>query len=208
MKETLMDLDFFGKPGSISRIQVLKKEDDLVDCYLKYEYDVRGREKQPQIVPKRQYGKLLDNYYQDLKLWLEREYPEYIENKRKICKKKINLVHSIIDAVVSYSLALISFVLSCISSHVFGIGEVTVLGVVIFAVTGVYGTVKGKEILDYQKEQNILAFNRKYREREINLNEYNLKKAKQNQKNATRYQTISREKSNGNTLKKTKVLEK
>ena len=59
MKEMVFQIPFYGKAGSISKIETVSKEEsESVHHYLRYEYDIKGHEKQPQLVPKRQFNKL------------------------------------------------------------------------------------------------------------------------------------------------------
>ena len=83
MKEMVFQIPFYGKAGSISKVEAVSREDHI-HHYLRYEYDIKGREKQPQMVPKRQLNKLKENYFQDLREWLACNQSKYLEKKSKL----------------------------------------------------------------------------------------------------------------------------
>ncbi len=208
MKKTIHQLSFYGKAGSISRIVAELNDEDEVELYYRYEYDVKGLEKQPQIVPKRQIKKLTNNYYQDVKEWLQANYTKYLENKSKNFPKNIDLKNTTVDWGVSTLLSAIGIVLSFVSMSVVGGEWMSAVGVFIFAAPGTYAVFKLKDILDYKSNQKKENFVNEYKMKETELNEYNIVSEKKKKKNPTKYQGLSQEKNLGTTLRRTRVLEK
>ena len=210
MKEMVLQLPFYGKAGSISKIEAISKEDH-VHHYLRYEYDIKGREKQPQMVPKRQLNKLKENYFQDLREWLACNQSKYLEKKSKLYSPKNNNFKKIcMDAVLFLGVAMSGFVLACLSINAVGMGLATGFGITVFGVAGTFGIMKATEAANYKVNKKNLAFCEQYKSCEQKINEYNIERdrIKKNKNNFTKYQGIILDKSNGNTLKKTKVLEK
>lgn len=210
MKEMVLQLPFYGKAGSISKIEAISKEDH-VHHYLRYEYDIKGHEKQPQMVPKRQFNKLKENYFQDLKEWLACNQSKYLEKKSKLYSPKNNNFKKIcMDAVLFLGVAMSGFVLACLSINAVGMGLATGFGITVFGVAGTFGVMKATEAVNYKINEKNLAFCEQYKNCEQEINEYNIERdrIKKNKNNFTKYQGIILDKSNENTLKKTKVLEK
>lgn len=210
MKEMVLQLPFYGKAGSISKIEAISKEDH-VHHYLRYEYDIKGHEKQPQMVPKRQFNKLKENYFQDLKEWLACNQSKYLEKKSKLYSPKNNNFKKIcMDAVLFLGVAMSGFVLACLSINAIGMGLATGFGITVFGVAGTFGVMKATEAVNYKINEKNLAFCEQYKNCEQKINEYNIERdrIKKNKNNFTKYQGIVLDKCNENTLKKTRVLEK
>ena len=210
MKEMVFQIPFYGKAGSISKVEAVSREDHI-HHYLRYEYDIKGHEKQPQMVPKRQFNKLKDNYFQDLKEWLACNQSKYLEKKSKLYSPKNNNFKKIcMDAVLFLGVAMSGFVLACLSINAVGMGLATGFGITVFGVAGTFGIMKATEAANYKVNKKNLAFCEQYKSCEQKINEYNIERdrIKKNKNNFTKYQGIILDKSNGNTLKKTKVLEK
>ena len=210
MKEMVLQLPFYGKAGSISKIEAISKEDH-VHHYLRYEYDVKGHEKQPQMVPKRQFNKLKENYFQDLKEWLACNQSKYLEKKSKLYSPKNNNFKKIFtDAVLFLGVAMSGFVLACLSINAVGMGLATGFGITVFGVAGTFGIMKATEAANYKVNKRNLSFCEQYKSCEQKINEYNIERdrIKKNKNNFTKYQGIMIDKSNENTLKKIRVLEK
>ena len=210
MKEMVFQIPFYGKAGSISKVEAVSREDHI-HHYLRYEYDIKGHEKQPQMVPKRQINKLKENYFQDLKEWLACNQSKYLEKKSKLYSPKNNNFKKIcMDAVLFLGVAMSGFVLACLSINAVGMGLATGFGITVFGVAGTFGIMKATEAANYKVNKKNLAFCEQYKSCEQKINEYNIERdrIKKNKNNFTKYQGIILDKSNGNTLKKTKVLEK
>ena len=210
MKEMVLQLPFYGKAGSISKIEAISKEDH-VHHYLRYEYDIKGHEKQPQMVPKRQFNKLKENYFQDLKEWLACNQSKYLEKKSKLYSPKNNNFKKIFtDAVLFLGVAMSGFVLACLSINAVGMGLATGFGITVFGVAGTFGIMKATEAANYKVNKRNLSFCEQYKSCEQKINEYNIERdrIKKNKNNFTKYQGIMIDKSNENTLKKIRVLEK
>lgn len=210
MKEMVFQIPFYGKAGSISKVEAVSREDHI-HHYLRYEYDIKGREKQPQMVPKRQLNKLKENYFQDLREWLACNQSKYLEKKSKLYSPKNNNFKKIcMDAVLFLGVAMSGFVLACLSINAVGMGLATGFGITVFGVAGTFGIMKATEAANYKVNKKNLAFCEQYKSCEQKINEYNIERdrIKKNKNNFTKYQGIILDKSNGNTLKKTKVLEK
>lgn len=210
MKEMVFQIPFYGKAGSISKVEAVSREDHI-HHYLRYEYDIKGREKQPQMVPKRQLNKLKENCFQDLREWLACNQSKYLEKKSKLYSPKNNNFKKIcMDAVLFLGVAMSGFVLACLSINAVGMGLATGFGITVFGVAGTFGIMKATEAANYKVNKKNLAFCEQYKSCEQKINEYNIERdrIKKNKNNFTKYQGIILDKSNGNTLKKTKVLEK
>ncbi len=210
MKEMVFQIPFYGKAGSISKVEAVSREDHI-HHYLRYEYDIKGREKQPQMVPKRQLNKLKENYFQDLREWLACNQSKYLEKKSKLYSPKNNNFKKIcMDAVLFLGVAMSGFVLACLSINAVGMGLATGFGITVFGVAGTFGIMKATEAANYKVNKKNLAFCEQYKSCEQKINEYNIERdrIKKNKNNFTKYQGIILDKSNENTLKKTKVLEK
>ncbi len=210
MKEMVFQIPFYGKAGSISKVEAVSREDHI-HHYLRYEYDIKGREKQPQMIPKRQFNKLKENYFQDLREWLACNQSKYLEKKSKLYSPKNNNFKKIcMDAVLFLGVAMSGFVLACLSINAIGMGLATGFGITVFGVAGTFGIMKATEAANYKVNKKNLAFCEQYKSCEQKINEYNIERdrIKKNKNNFTKYQGIILDKSNENTLKKTKVLEK
>lgn len=210
MKEMVFQIPFYGKAGSISKVEAVSREDHI-HHYLRYEYDIKGREKQPQMVPKRQFNKLKENYFQDLREWLACNQSKYLEKKSKLYSPKNNNFKKIcMDAALFLGVAMSGFVLACLSINAVGMGLATGFGITVFGVAGTFGIMKVTEAANYKVNKKNLAFCEQYKSCEQKINEYNIERdrIKKNKNNFTKYQGIILDKSNENTLKKTKVLEK
>lgn len=210
MKEMVFQIPFYGKAGSISKVEAVSREDHI-HHYLRYEYDIKGREKQPQMIPKRQFNKLKENYFQDLREWLACNQSKYLEKKSKLYSPKNNNFKKIcMDAVLFLGVAMSGFVLACLSINAIGMGLATGFGITVFGVAGTFGIMKATEAANYKVNKKNLSFCEQYKSCEQKINEYNIKRdrIKKNKNNFTKYQGIILDKSNENTLKKTRVLEK
>lgn len=210
MKEMVFQIPFYGKAGSISKVEAVLREDHI-HHYLRYEYDIKGREKQPQMVPKRQLNKLKENYFQDLREWLACNQSKYLEKKSKLYSPKNNNFKKIcMDAVLFLGVAMSGFVLACLSINAVGMGLATGFGITVFGVAGTFGIMKATEAANYKVNKKNLSFCEQYKSFEQKINEYNIERdrIKKNKNNFTKYQGIILDKSNENTLKKTRVLEK
>ena len=210
MKEMVFQIPFYGKAGSISKVEAVSREDHI-HHYLRYEYDIKGREKQPQMVPKRQLNKLKENYFQDLREWLACNQSKYLEKKSKLYSPKNNNFKKIcMDAALFLGVATSGFVLACLSINAVGMGLATGFGITVFGVAGTFGIMKATEAANYKVNKKNLAFCEQYKSCEQKINEYNIERdrIKKNKNNFTKYQGIILDNSNENTLKKTKVLEK
>lgn len=210
MKEMVFQIPFYGKAGSISKVEAVSREDHI-HHYLRYEYDIKGREKQPQMIPKRQFNKLKENYFQDLREWLACNQSKYLEKKSKLYSPKNNNFKKIcMDAVLFLGVAMSGFVLACLSINAIGMGLATGFGITVFGVAGTFGIMKATEAANYKVNKKNLSFCEQYKSCEQKINEYNIERdrIKKNKNNFTKYQGIILDKSNENTLKKTRVLEK
>lgn len=210
MKEMVFQIPFYGKAGSISKVEAVSREDHI-HHYLRYEYDIKGREKQPQMIPKRQFNKLKENYFQDLREWLACNQSKYLEKKSKLYSPKNNNFKKIcMDAVLFLGVAMSGFVLACLSINAVGMGLATGFGITVFGVAGTFGIMKATEAANYKVNKKNLSFCEQYKSCEQKINEYNIERdrIKKNKNNFTKYQGIILDKSNENTLKKTRVLEK
>lgn len=210
MKEMVFQIPFYGKAGSISKVEAVLREDHI-HHYLRYEYDIKGREKQPQMIPKRQFNKLKENYFQDLREWLACNQSKYLEKKSKLYSPKNNNFKKIcMDAVLFLGVAMSGFVLACLSINAVGMGLATGFGITVFGVAGTFGIMKATEAANYKVNKKNLSFCEQYKSCEQKINEYNIERdrIKKNKNNFTKYQGIILDKSNENTLKKTKILEK
>lgn len=210
MKEMVFQIPFYGKAGSISKVEAVSREDHI-HHYLRYEYDIKGREKQPQMIPKRQFNKLKENYFQDLREWLACNQSKYLEKKSKLYSPKNNNFKKIcMDAVLFLGVAMSGFVLACLSINAVGMGFATGFGITVFGVAGTFGIMKATEAANYKVNKKNLSFCEQYKSCEQKINEYNIERdrIKKNKNNFTKYQGIILDKSNENTLKKTRVLEK
>lgn len=210
MKEMVFQIPFYGKAGSISKVEAVLREEHI-HHYLRYEYDIKGREKQPQMVPKRQLNKLKENYFQDLREWLACNQSKYLEKKSKLYSPKNNNFKKIcMDVVLFLGVAMSGFVLACLSINAVGMGLATGFGITVFGVAGTFGIMKATEAANYKVNKKNLSFCEQYKSFEQKINEYNIERdrIKKNKNNFTKYQGIILDKSNENTLKKTRVLEK
>ena len=210
MKEMVFQIPFYGKAGSISKVEAVSREDHI-HHYLRYEYDIKGREKQPQMIPKRKFNKLKENYFQDLREWLACNQSKYLEKKSKLYSPKNNNFKKIcMDAVLFLGVAMSGFVLACLSINAVGMGLATGFGITVFGVAGTFGIMKATEAANYKVNKKNLSFCEQYKSCEQKINEYNIERdrIKKNKNNFTKYQGIILDKSNENTLKKTRVLEK
>lgn len=210
MKEMVFQIPFYGKAGSISKVEAVSREDHI-HHYLRYEYDIKGREKQPQMIPKRQFNKLKENYFQDLREWLACNQSKYLEKKSKLYSpKNTNFKKICMDAVLFLGVAMSGFVLACLSINAVGMGLATGFGITVFGVAGTFGIMKATEAANYKVNKKNLSFCEQYKSCEQKINEYNIERdrIKKNKNNFTKYQGIVLDKSNENTLKKTRVLEK
>ncbi len=205
MKEQIMSLPFYGKVGSISKIEVVSQEDEVKN-YLRYEYDANGNEKTAKIVPKRYFDKLKNNYYQDVLDYLFTNEAKFQTYQNTRLKKKINLKSLYIDLIVSSFLSCVGLGLSILSVQLAPINWVTYLSVLIFATAGTYAGVKIKEKIDYQTDQKKAQFIQHYKEYQNALNEHNMKRSQTY--TPTKYQGLSHKNNPENTLKRTRVLEK
>ena len=212
MEKIVFQLPFYGKAGSISKIETVSKEEsESVHHYLRYEYDIKGHEKQPQLVPKRQFNKLKENYFQDVKEWLACNQSKYLDRKSKVfTPKNTNLKKMIIDAIIYIGLAMSGFVLACLSISAIGMGLATGFGIAVFGISGTFGIMKATEAINYQTNEKNLSFCSQYKTFEQEVNQHNIEKdkAKKEKNKVTKYQGIILDKSNENTIKKTRVLEK
>lgn len=206
----VFQIPFYGKAGSISKVEAVSREDHI-HHYLRYEYDIKGREKQPQMIPKRQFNKLKENYFQDLREWLACNQSKYLEKKSKLYSpKNTNFKKICMDAVLFLGVAMSGFVLACLSINAVGMGLATGFGITVFGVAGTFGIMKATEAANYKVNKKNLSFCEQYKSCEQKINEYNIERdrIKKNKNNFTKYQGIVLDKSNENTLKKTRVLEK
>lgn len=205
MREQTLSLPFYGKVGSISKIEPVYQEDQLKH-YLRYEYDATGKEKTAQIVPKRQKNKIASNYYQDVKDYLLTTQSQYNTYQATRLKKKIQPKNLYLDLTISAILSCLGFGLSILSVQTASISWITYVSIMIFAAPGAYFGIKLKEAIEYTKDQKKHKFIKQYKEYQTALNEYNLSLSKRQQ--PTQYRGLAKTTTNENTLKRTRILEK
>ena len=208
MKKEILSLPFYGKVGSISKIECVYQEEGMIDHYLKYEYDVHGTEKIPQIIPKRQFNRLEESYYHDVKEYLSTNNSNYYTSKKINAKSKKQKQKLYFDTIFSLSLSLISFILSCLSVNAIGATWITALSLITFAAPGAYAIIKINEIVEDKTAKKKAISVNCYQKYQTSLNEFNIKKDKEKKATPTKYYGIGKERQLETTIQKARTLKK
>lgn len=202
MEELNLTLPFYGKAGTISRIVT----DFEGKRYLKYEYDVNGKEKKVKPIFKRKANELKENYYLDVLGYLTVNQSKASTYHNTRLKKKVNIKALYADLIIFGIISVTGLGLSLASLQMASSIWTTVVSMLIFATSGTYCGIKIMEKYRYDEDVKKGRFLSQYKNLQIELNEFQSNKSKQH--TPTMYQGLVKENSNGNTIKRTKLLEK
>ncbi len=201
MKEVLVfKLPFYQKGGTISKITKVIDSDNQIDHYKRYEYDPTGIEKEPLTNPKNRFSDIKKEYYANLREYILNKSEEFDRNKniKKPCSK--------IEIASIVTIAAICAILIYLSLNVIGGAWMFVIVTIGLGASSYWAISDIKKLNNYNDTKKFL---KEYSEIGQELNEYNIEqdKIKQKVKPANKPSTITKERNNGNTITKTRVLE-
>ena len=196
-----LSLPFYGKRGSISKIIETEKN------YSVTKYGITGKEELELVIPKKykNYVGLMQNYYQDLKCYLESTYNYYLECKNTRLKKKMNIKNIQLGTYISVA----GFALGSILMTGFLSATITetiaYIGLVIMA-SSISGFCATRNLTkEYKKDKQKAEFIEKFNTLNRSLENYYRTYGQIPEKIPTKFNGLNNDKTFGNTLEKKKV---
>ncbi len=196
-----LKLPFYGKRGTISKIIENEK------TYTVTKYGVDGKEEIKLTIPKKKknYDGLLQNYYQDMKCYLDQNYDKYFDYKSTRLKKKINMNHVSLGkyiSIISFTIGASLMFFSANSSMV----EVLSYSGLILSASSISGFCAAMNLTkeykkDTEKAKFIACFNSYSKELDSYYRSLNYTK----NHTPTEFLGIKKENTYGNTIQKKKV---
>lgn len=200
MKGLNRSLDYYGKPGTIAEIKLTDT------CIFIREYNANGQMEEPIPVPLKRKKEVLDVYFRDLLGYLNVNQSKVNTYLNTRLKKKLNLKNLYIETFVSGAISVIGVGLMIASTKIMSFDWTAIISFLIFISSGSYCGVKLFEKYKYNKDYKKAQYIEYYKEYQNELNEYHISNDKEH--TPTKYQKLSKGNVSGNTLKKTRILEK
>lgn len=200
-KSIIYTLPFYGVPGSISKIIAHPTG------YYVVRYNIDGQERRKEPITTKKYEKLLqDNFYPNIKQYLESTKTTYTEYKNKPSKNlNIKVIHLTTTIAILVIIASFPMILSIMN----GLTSIAYLGVITLA-TSLSGLCVALNLTkDYHKEQNRIQFIKEYENYQQQLINYYHVKPNTKTTKPTKYIGIGNQKAKENSLnlQKIKILE-
>lgn len=200
-----LSLPFYGKRGSISKIFETEKN------YSVTKYGINGKEELSLIIPKKykNYVGLMQNYYQDLKGYLESTYHYYLECRSTRLKKEINIKKVQLGTCASIggfaigSILMTGFLSSAITEAMAYVG-------LVIAASSISGFCATRNLTKtYKKDKEKADFIERFNSLNRSLENYYRAFDQSKEQTPTKFNGLNKDKTVGNTLekKKKKILE-
>ncbi len=194
----ILELPFYGKRGSISKIVENEK------TYSVIEYGIDGKDERIVMVPKKKknYEELLQNYFQDMKCYLDRNYDQYFEYKSTRLKKKVNRK----NIYFGIGISLVSFILGVSLMMIPSMSEtIFYIGLVIFAasISEFWATMNLRK--EYRKDLKKAEFIEHFNFYSKKLEEYYRSLGYGHHHTPTKFHGLGKESTYNHTIQKKKV---
>lgn len=198
-----LSLPFYGKRGSIS--QIIEQEKG----YTVIKYGIDGKEEVALTVPKgktkRNEKELLQNYYQDMKCYLDQNYDKYFEYKSTRLKKKMNIKNIYLGAGIAGCTFMLGIVLMTLSNVMVVTGAISYIGLVI-AASSVSGLVASMNLRkEYKKDEEKGKFIEQFNSYSRELDTYYRMIHQISSHTPTKYEGLRKINTHENTLEKKKI---
>lgn len=186
--ETLLpDIPFYGMKGTICRIEVLKDDDDRELCYYKVLYNHDGTIDSEKIrVPKckgKNLVSLLNDYYTDLKQYLDFNNDKYLDYKTNLMNKKFDKRKVQIAVMISVAMTIVSLPILILTNYVGAIMSGA-------SILLLYKTNSlNKKIMEDEKKHKFIKQYDQHQQRLVNY--YVIESNQQSKKHQTKYTGIS-----------------
>lgn len=196
--ENILTAPFYGKRGSIYKIE------QNGNIYIVTRYGVNGNEGEKLITPKRYKDKLIKNYMDDIKKYLEMNWEKYCTSLSEQPKEIISKKKIILSSTVSSTLAITSGVAIILAPE-----SLMMISLPAFFTTFIVSCNELKKLKKYRKEEKEKVFRKQYENLTNKVNEYNIKNTS-TKGYTTNYSNIKQDKSNGKIIgdSRKRVLEK